>query len=97
MINNSPLTTIICVGIVIFVYSLTLKGLNNRRTKQMKFHCSKCNNTVEVTKTTMTVKDGKVVYPETVCNCGEQMKDVTKFEGFGSAIMRPGGKVRGKR
>jgi hypothetical protein len=45
----------------------------------------------------MTVKDGKVVYPETVCNCGEQMKDVTKFEGFGSAIMRPGGKVRGKR
>tara|TARA_R110002020_G_scaffold9539_2_gene37430 strand:- start:1592 stop:1885 length:294 start_codon:yes stop_codon:yes gene_type:complete len=97
MINNSPLTTIICVGIVIFVYDLILKRVNNKRTICMKFHCSKCNNTVEVTKTTMTVKDGKIVYPETVCNCGYLMKDVTEFEGFGGIIKRAGGKVRGKR
>jgi len=62
----------------------------------MRFYCKKCDNTVDVISTTMKVVNKEVVYPETVCNCGNQMKDITEFSGIGSIIKRPGGKVRGK-
>ena len=45
----------------------------------MRFHCKKCDNTVVIIKTTMKVINGEIVYPETVCNCGEQMEDVTEL------------------
>ena len=62
----------------------------------MKFYCNKCDNTVDVIKTTMKIVDGKVVYPETICSCGKHMKDITDFKGLGGIIKRPGGKVKGK-
>jgi len=63
----------------------------------MKFFCEKCNNTVEMNKTTMIVKDGgKIIHKEAICDCGNQMEEISKFQGFGKAIIRPGGKIRGK-
>jgi len=60
-----------------------------------KFECEICGEKLELSSHTMKVVDGKVVAPEATC-CNTYMKSIRENKGFGSAIMRPGGKVRGK-
>ena len=60
-----------------------------------KFTCSLCNNNVELTKHVIKVVDGKVVCPDAKC-CDTYMKHIRENAGLGSALSRPGGKVRGK-
>jgi len=60
-----------------------------------KFTCSLCERNVELTKHVVKVVDGKVVCPDATC-CEEYMKPVRENAGFGSALSRPGGTVRGK-
>ena len=62
----------------------------------MKLFCENCQKTTDVTKFTIKVVDNKVINPELICDCGEQMKDVSEYNGFGGIIKRPGGKVKGK-
>lgn len=62
----------------------------------MKLYCKKCDNMVDVTKFTMKVVDGEIVRPEMICNCGNEMEDVSEYNGLGGIIKRPGGKVKGK-
>jgi len=62
----------------------------------MKLYCEKCDNKVEVTKFTMKIVNGKLVKSESICNCGEQMQDVSEYEGLGGIIKRPGGTVSKK-
>ena len=63
----------------------------------MDMYCKKCDNKVEVTRFTIKIVKGEVINPETICNCGEVMKDVTEYNGLGGIIKRPGGRIRGKR
>jgi hypothetical protein len=51
---------------------------------------------VDVTKFTMKIVDGEIVRPEMICNCGNEMEDVSEYNGLGGIIKRPGGKVKGK-
>ena len=60
-----------------------------------KFKCNVCDGELELAKHTIKVVDGNVVSPEAVC-CETFMVHIREHKGFGSAIMRPGGKVRGK-
>ncbi len=62
----------------------------------MKLFCENCDKTTDVTKFTIKVVDNKVIKPESICDCGKQMKDVSEYNGFGGIIKRPGGKVKGK-
>jgi len=62
----------------------------------MKLFCENCQKTTDVTKFTIKVVDNKVIKPESICDCGKQMKDVSEYNGLGSIIKRPGGKVKGK-
>ena len=62
----------------------------------MKLHCSKCDNTVEVTKFTMKIVNGELVEPESICTCGKKMTDVTEYNGLGGIIKKAGGRVSGK-
>jgi len=62
-----------------------------------KFTCKKCNNSIELDEYTISVKDGKLVTPQAYCKeCKEYMIQHNEFNGWGKALMRPGGKVRGK-
>jgi|TARA_Y100000015_G_scaffold41276_1_gene47191 hypothetical protein len=60
-----------------------------------KFECKVCGKTLELSTHTMQVVDCKVVAKEAMC-CEVYMDSVKENKGFGSAIKRPGGKVRGK-
>ena len=60
-----------------------------------KFKCNVCDGELELDKHTMKVVDGNVVSPEAMC-CDTYMHSIRENKGFGAAIMRPGGKVRGK-
>ena len=62
----------------------------------MKLYCEKCDNKVAVTKFTMKIVNEKLVKSESICNCGEQMQDVSEYEGLGGIIKRPGGTVSKK-
>ena len=62
----------------------------------MKLFCENCQKTTDVTKFTIKVVDNKVIKPESICDCGKQMKDVSEYNGFGGIIKMPGGKVKGK-
>ena len=62
----------------------------------MKLYCKNCEKTTEVSKFTMKVVDNKVIKPESIWDCGEQMKDVSEYKGLGGIIKRPGGKVGGR-
>ena len=63
----------------------------------MKLYCKNCDKTVEVSKFTMKVVDNKVIKPESICSCGDQMQDLSTYNGLGGIIKRPGGRVRGKK
>lgn len=60
-----------------------------------KFECEKCSETLELSVHTIKVVGGKVISPEAKC-CGVYMKAIRENKGLGTALMRPGGKVRGK-
>ena len=60
-----------------------------------KFICSLCEESVELTKHVIKVVDGKVVCPDAKC-CNTYMDQIRENAGFGSALSRPGGTVRGK-
>ena len=62
----------------------------------MELYCEKCDNKVEITKFTMKIVNGELVKSESICNCGEQMQDVSKYEGLGGIIKKPGGTVSKK-
>ena len=52
-----------------------------------KFECKKCNKKMQLRKSTLIIKDGKIVVKESLCDCGEYMKEVkTKFDGFPNII-----------
>jgi hypothetical protein len=44
----------------------------------------------------MKIVNEKLVKSESICNCGEQMQDVSEYEGLGGIIKRPGGTVSKK-
>lgn len=62
----------------------------------MELYCAKCDNTVNVSKFTIKVVDGKLVKSESICSCGNQMKDVSEYDGLGGIIKKPGGTVARK-
>ena len=60
-----------------------------------KFKCNVCNGELELDKHTIKITEEGAVSPEARC-CGTYMTAIRENKGFGKAIMRPGGKVRGK-
>tara|TARA_R100001244_G_scaffold122395_1_gene92037 strand:- start:371 stop:580 length:210 start_codon:yes stop_codon:yes gene_type:complete len=60
-----------------------------------KFKCNTCNAKMELSIHTIKVVEGVVVSPEAMC-CDTYMESIRSNKGFGTALMRYGGKVRGK-
>jgi len=60
-----------------------------------KFKCNTCNSKLELSTHTIKVVAGMVVSPDAMC-CNTYMKSIKENAGFGAALSRPGGKVRGK-
>jgi len=60
-----------------------------------RFKCSKCNKELELSSHTIKLINELIVSPEAMC-CETYMIAIRENKGFGGAIMRPGGKVRGK-
>ncbi len=50
------------------------------------FKCDKCNAEKELSKTTIKIIDGTVRIVESLCSCGEYMKDTTEFKGYPNLI-----------
>lgn len=62
-----------------------------------EFVCEKCNHSIKLDEYTISVNNGKLVVPQAFCKkCEKYMIQNDKFNGWGKALMRPGGKVRGK-
>tara|TARA_R110000744_G_scaffold45547_1_gene101082 strand:- start:5732 stop:6013 length:282 start_codon:yes stop_codon:yes gene_type:complete len=56
----------------------------------MKYICTKCKETMELSKMTVGVVNNKVVTKEALCSCGEYMEEEDKsFKGFPIAGMTP--------
>jgi len=60
-----------------------------------KFKCTLCNSELELDQYTIQVIEDKIASPEAMC-CNNYMKPIRSNEGFGSIILKPGGKVGGK-
>jgi len=60
-----------------------------------KFKCTLCSSELELNKCTIKVIEDKIASPEAVC-CDNYMEPVRSNKGFGSIILKPGGKVGGK-
>ena len=60
-----------------------------------KFKCNTCNSKIELSTHTIKIVEGIVVSPNARC-CNTYMESIGENKGFGTALIRPGGKVRGK-
>tara|TARA_R110002020_G_scaffold33491_1_gene101910 strand:+ start:7309 stop:7512 length:204 start_codon:yes stop_codon:yes gene_type:complete len=62
-----------------------------------KFTCKKCKKSIHLDEYTISVNNGELVVPQAFCKkCEKYMEEDSKFNGWGKALMRPGGKVRGR-
>jgi len=50
------------------------------------FKCKKCSIKKKILKQTLVYKNGKFIVKEALCKCGNYMKDITKFAGFGTSF-----------
>ena len=51
-----------------------------------KFRCKKCKCEKELKKQTLIFEKEKFIVKEAKCKCGNYMKDVTKYKGFGTSF-----------
>jgi hypothetical protein len=51
-----------------------------------KFKCKKCKCEKELKKQTLIFENKKIKIKEAKCKCGFYMKDVTKYDGFGTSF-----------
>ena len=61
-----------------------------------KFRCKKCKCEKELKKQTLIFENKKIKIKEALCKCGNYMKDVEKYEGFGTSFKAENDKY-GKR
>ena len=54
-----------------------------------KFKCEKCKLEKIILKQTLIFLDGEIRVKESKCKCGNYMKDLTKYKGFGTAFQAP--------
>ena len=64
-----------------------------------KYKCNSCKYEKEVSNLSIKVIDGKVVCPETLCKCGEEMEDTEGDNGMPNIIRNESsaGKIMLKR
>tara|TARA_R110000765_G_scaffold262882_1_gene362721 strand:- start:39 stop:251 length:213 start_codon:yes stop_codon:yes gene_type:complete len=63
------------------------------------YKCKSCKHEKEVSNLSIKVIDGKVVCPETLCKCGEEMEDTEGDNGMPNIIRNESsaGKIMLKR
>jgi hypothetical protein len=64
------------------------------KTKPMaKYECKKCNESLEIYKRSLVIKDGKLVCKEAKCKCGTYMDQVIteEYEGLPDIQRNEGG------
>ena len=54
-----------------------------------KFKCEKCKLEKIILKQTLVFLDGEIRAKESKCKCGNYMKDLTKYKGFGTSFQAP--------
>lgn len=54
-----------------------------------KFRCEKCKLEKIILKQTLVFLDGEIRAKESKCKCGNYMKDLTKYKGFGTSFQAP--------
>lgn len=54
-----------------------------------RFKCEKCKLEKIILKQTLVFLDGKIRAKESKCKCGNYMKDLTKYKGFGTSFQAP--------
>jgi len=59
-----------------------------------KFKCEKCKLEKIILKQTLVFLDGEIRAKESKCKCGNYMKDLTKYKGFGTAFQAPTDKLK---
>jgi hypothetical protein len=59
-----------------------------------RFRCEKCGTEKEIKKQTLIFENKKIKIKEAKCQCGNTMRDQTKYEGFGTSFQAPTDKYR---
>ena len=54
-----------------------------------RFKCDKCKLEKIILKQTLVFLDGEIRAKESKCKCGNYMKDLTKYKGFGTSFQAP--------
>ena len=54
-----------------------------------RFKCEKCKLEKIILKQTLVFLDGEIRAKESKCKCGNYMKDMTKYKGFGTSFQAP--------
>ena len=54
-----------------------------------RFKCEKCKLEKIILKQTLVFLDGEIRAKESKCKCGNYMKDLTKYKGFGTSFQAP--------
>ena len=54
-----------------------------------RFKCDKCKLEKIIQKQTLVFLDGEIRAKESKCKCGNYMKDLTKYKGFGTSFQAP--------
>ena len=54
-----------------------------------RFKCEKCKLEKIILKQTLVFLDGEIRAKESKCKCGDYMKDLTKYKGFGTSFQAP--------
>ena len=54
-----------------------------------RFKCDKCKLEKIILKQTLVFLDGEIRSKESKCKCGNYMKDMTKYKGFGTSFQAP--------
>tara|TARA_R110002050_G_scaffold26276_6_gene69467 strand:- start:569 stop:751 length:183 start_codon:yes stop_codon:yes gene_type:complete len=54
-----------------------------------KFRCEKCKKEKNILKQTLVFLDGDIRAKESKCECGEWMKDIENYKGFGTSFQAP--------
>ena len=58
-----------------------------------RFKCEKCKLEKIILKQTLVFLDGEIRAKESKCKCGNYMKDLTKYKGFGTSFQAPTDKL----
>jgi len=62
--------------------------------KMAEFRCEKCKTKKTILKQTLVFRDGDFIVKEAKCKCGNYMKDMTKYKGFGTSFQAPTDKYK---